>query len=277
MSASWIILYGMTHAENRREPIWLFCFGLAVLYQIWFDVCIDWELLVIAPREEGNRCCAHISSVDPNSRVLLAVQRNIFQPLVDVFTCVVRRIPSFRQIQLRQRRLYKSDAFYWRILAYNAVMRFTWMLCFIPAYHLSSYGQKRITTFSSDTISYVGVLLPLAEILRRTFWGFLYLENKTIKMTGSDPAYAQLHTNELGEESEASLESVDSSKPMTRQFMPSWLGNQQQLQQEAAAPSSRFRQCFRCQFDPETQHKLFIAELSLWALLFVGGSLVATN
>ena len=69
------------------------------------------------------------------------------------------------------------------------------MLCFIPAYRLSSSGEEKVATFSSDVNSYVGVLLPVAEIVRRCYWGILLLERKTIQMTDDDVAYARLDSN----------------------------------------------------------------------------------
>ena len=289
LSAALVIMYGMTHPENRRSPLWLISFGLALAYQIWWDTFIDWELFVFAPRNEDSPDFEswwfwRISSVHPNSRVLLALQRRFFQPIRDCIAAIIRRLRLLKQIQLRPRRLYKSDSFYWKIFVYNLLMRFTWMLCFIPAYHLSSKNQK-VTTFSSDTITYVGVLLPIAEILRRTFWGFLYLEVRTIKMLDGDPQYSALQMNESEEMtldfSNSSFNSTDSSKPAPRSYLPSWLrkAQQQHNSQEDSGGSSGSgsRCCKQPEFDPETQHQLYVAELSVWALAFVGLGLWVTD
>jgi EXS family len=301
MSASLVVLYGMTHPEDRRSPLWLVCFGVAVLYQVFWDTVIDWELFVIAPRttsDEGidfEGCClVAISSVRPTSRILLALQRNVLQPIRDVAARSIRRLPSWRQIQLRPRRLYKSQLFYWRIFFLNAILRFAWMLCFIPAYHLSASGNEQVTTFSSDTITYVGVLLPVAEIFRRTLWGFLYLEMKTIKMMGDDMTYSKLAASALDDEhfhdlTEASIESTDSSKPLSRaSYVPVWLRNQQQQVQQgqldgavpvAASPTSSIcalcLKLFMC--TDEVRRKIFIGELSLWAFAFIVLGVWATN
>jgi hypothetical protein len=296
LSASLVVLYGMTHPEDRRSPLWLISFGFALLYQIFWDTVMDWELFVIAPRTTLDEsadfegfCLIGISSVRPTSRILLALQRNLIQPIRDVAARSIRRIPSWRQVQLRPRRLYKCSMFYWRIFFFNAIMRFTWMLCFIPAYHLSSRGNQHVTTFSSDTITYVGVLLPVAEILRRTLWGFLYLEMKTIKMLGDDSTYLKIDTGRLDDEhlydvTETSLDSTDSSKPLQRlAYVPKWLRNQQQqgqlVQLEGAVPSaSSSTRCMKLiQFDDEVRHKLFIAELSAWAFVFIALGFWATN
>jgi hypothetical protein len=281
LTASLVILYGMTHPEDRRSPWWLVSYALACLYQIWWDTMVDWELFVIAPRPEETLDCESqwfsqaISSMSPNSYVLLTLQRNIFQPIREVSRCISKQFRFIRYIQLRPTRLYKTESFYWRIFCYNTVFRFTWMLCFIPAYHLSPSGGEHVTTFSSDTNSYVGVLLPVAELLRRTLWGFLLLEKETIRRMDGDPMYSRANSRDcVMEDSEASVDTVDSSKS-TRQYLPTWLGTQHQLQHEAATSSSRF-QLGAC-FDEEMRRKLFITELSLWAVAFVGLGLWASG
>lgn len=283
LTASLVILYGMTHPEDRRSPWWLVCCALTCLYQIWWDTMVDWELFVIAARVEETLDCESqwfsqaISSISPNSYVLLTLQRKIFQPIYELFRCISRWFRFLRYIQLRPTRLYKTDWFYWRIFFYNTLFRFTWMLCFIPAYHLSPSGGEHVTTFSSDTNSYVGVLLPVAELLRRTLWGFLLLEKETIRRMDGDPMYSRANSrSSIMEGSEASLDPMDSSKS-ARQYLPTWLGTQHQLQHEAATSSSRCQWSACFQFDEEIRRKLFITELSLWAVAFVGLGLWASG
>jgi hypothetical protein len=122
------------------------------------------------------------------------------------------------------------------------------------------------------------VLLPIAEILRRTFWGFLFLEMQTIKMTDGKLAYQFSQVDlESHDGLEVSSLSVDSSKPSSRQFLPAWLGMQQQLQHDAAQASSPWKlsSCFR--FSEKTCKQLFVAELALWAASFVGLGMWATT
>jgi len=283
LSAALVILYGMTHPENRRSPWWILAFGLALAYQIFWDTVMDWELFVIGPpegevldgwTESSPWFSAHsISSVRPTSYWVLALQRLIL-PIRECVRSRMARCPSYKQIRLRQRRLYKSDIFYWRIFMYNCVFRFCWMLSFIPAYHLSPNGRDVVTTFSSDTKSYVGVLLPVAEIFRRTLWGFLFVEMQTIKMSEGNPAYGYAQVQTETEDDEFELSSSDSrnSKLGPRHYLPAWLGTQQQLQHEAAQTSAspwwKISSWFQC--DEATREKLFFAELVLWATAFVG-------
>jgi hypothetical protein len=273
LSAAMLIIYGMTHPEDRRSPWWLVCFVLATLYQIIWDTLVDWELFVIAPRAEGPptvteascepTCCAQISSLRPSSRFLLVFQMYILQPIADGARRLSASIPSFEQIHLRPKRLYKTEKFYWKIFIANALLRYTWMLCFIPAYRLTSYsGEEKVTTFSSDVNSYIGVILPVVEIIRRCLWGFLKLEVETLRIMDEDILYSQV------DESESSEDEVEEKD--RKQLLPTWLDVQQKQQHDAAVSSSRSRIAEFFEFSDEFLHKLFVAELSLWAVAFVG-------
>lgn len=284
LSASVVILYGMTNPENRRSFWWIVAFCLTTAYQIFWDTVMDWELFVIIPKENEGLDISEssswfttpISSFRPDSHWLMAVQRNVV-PIREFIRSFLSRIPSWKQIQLRPRRLYKTDAFYWRIFVYNSIFRFCWMLSFIPAYHLSN-GDV-VTTFSSDTNSYVGVLLPIAEILRRTFWGFLYLEMQTIKMTDGDETFTYSHVDSnQNDGSEISLASVDSSKHCPRHFLPPWLGTQQQLQHhDSTVTSTPWKLSNLFSVTDDMREKLFAVELVVWAAAFVGLGLWATS
>lgn len=203
------------------------------------------------------------------------------------------RLSSLQHVRLRSKRLYKSEVFYWRILAFNVVMRFTWMLCFIPAYRLSSSGEEKVATFSSDVNSYVGVLLPVAEIVRRCYWGILLLERKTIQMTDDDVAYARLDSNvsdfHNGEESMDDTcdgEEIDqlsggdhsqAGKGAYNMYLPLWLNAQQQVQHDGPSHSWSFstNERFRAiisdfDFGDDLFHTMFLCELGLWSVAFVG-------
>ena len=151
VSASLVIFYGMTHSEVERSIWWLYSFAFCVLYQIWWDLFIDWEILRIASREE-----------------------------VDDLRCA-----SLRRIQLRSTRLFKNNRTYWRIILYNIIFRFIWMLSFIPAYHINIGSREKDYTFSSDYLTVVGFAISLGEMLRRSFWCLLRLEIETIRKMDS--------------------------------------------------------------------------------------------
>ena len=197
LSSSLVIIYGIVHPEKRRTVAWLACFVVALIYQIVWDVVVDWQLFEIqrditivtdsgVPDTEGS-CCA-TSSFRPENRCLLMIQMYLIQPVLDRYQRIRAQIPSWRQIQLRSQRLYKTEAFYWKIFAFNTLTRFTWMCCFIPAYHVSR--SRTVLTSTSDVNSYWGVLLPACEIFRRTLWGFLYMEKETLKVMETDASKA---------------------------------------------------------------------------------------
>jgi len=170
------------------------------------------------------------------------------------------------------------------------------MLCFIPAYRLSSSGEEKVTTFSSDVNSYVGVILPLTELVRRCFWGILFLERKTIQMTDDDAIYSRLESSANYSNGEEILNNLSNSAAMDEQlscghsltgkgayhmYLPLWLNaEQQQMQHDAPVHSSmgwsisshqRFQNILQC-FEPseDLSHNLYMVELGLWAAAFVG-------
>ena len=179
------------------------------------------------------------------------LQTQIVRPLVNAY----QRIPHFGRIRLRQKRLYKTENFYYKILAYNTIMRFTWMTCLIPSYHVSR-RKETVLTATSDINSYWGVLLPIAEIVRRTLWGFLFVERETIRLMEADSMYSvEVADEESDEDDEGSKYNARS------QLVPTWLDNQQQVAHNAA--TSRAKQRAEC------LQRLFVLELYAWAGAFV--------
>ncbi|KAG7357528.1 EXS family protein [Nitzschia inconspicua] len=269
--SSLVIIYGMTHPEQRKSVIWISCFVVALLYQIFWDVVMDWQLFEIqrditivtdsgVSDPEGLSCCA--TSFRPESRFLLTLQMYLVQPVLDRYQRLRSLIPSWRHIQLRQQRLYKTDSFYWKIFAYNTITRFTWMCCFIPAYHITR--SRTVLTSTSDVNSYWGVLLPASEILRRTFWGFLYMEKETLKMMEADAKYQRVNALESCEE-DYDMDDMNSKfgehRSFRNSFLPTWLDNQQQVAQNAATKEAKQREQFLRQ--------IFVMELYVWAAAFV--------
>ena len=44
--AAEVALFGLFEPDAKRNVLWIGCFVLATLYQVWWDVFMDWELLV---------------------------------------------------------------------------------------------------------------------------------------------------------------------------------------------------------------------------------------
>mmetsp|Transcript_4984 Transcript_4984/g.8856 ORF Transcript_4984/g.8856 Transcript_4984/m.8856 type:complete len:240 (-) Transcript_4984:1387-2106(-) len=231
---------------------------------------MDWQLFEIQrditivtdtgmPDTDGSSWCA--TSFRPESRFLLNIQMYFVQPVLDRYQRLRAQIPSWRQIQLRQQRLYKTESFYWKIFAYNTLARFTWMCCFIPAYHVSR--SRTVLTSTSDVNSYWGVLLPASEIFRRTLWGFLYMEKETLKMMETDAKYQHVWAIEAEDESE--VDDMNSKfgehRSFRSSFLPTWLDNQQQVAQNAATTRAKQHEQFIRQ--------LFVIELYVWGAAFV--------
>mmetsp|Transcript_52259 Transcript_52259/g.56650 ORF Transcript_52259/g.56650 Transcript_52259/m.56650 type:complete len:692 (+) Transcript_52259:415-2490(+) len=267
LSASLVIIYGTTHPDQRKSLTWIICFIVALVYQIFWDIVMDWQLfeiqrdISVVMADATNSESSTISSVRPDSRILLSFQMYIVQPIMDRYQRMRAQIPGWNHIQLREKRLYKTESFYWKIITFNLVTRFTWMCCFIPAYHVSRTSRVVLTS-TSDVNSYWGVLLPVTEIFRRTLWGFLYLENETLKMPISKYQQVQVGGDNDEESDEMDTNSkFDEHRSYRSQLLPTWLGKQQQVAHNAATARAKQHEQF--------VRRMFLAELCVWAAAFV--------
>eukprot|EP00536_Pseudo-nitzschia_multiseries_P013920 jgi/Psemu1/320570/estExt_fgenesh1_pm.C_6310003 len=287
LSAALVVVYGTTHPEKRRSLTWIACFVAAAIYQVVWDVVVDWQLFeiqrdisVVIAGSTASGDSSTISSFRPDSRILLGLHMYLLQPVRDKYQLLRARIPGWRSIQLRQRRLYKTESFYWKIFAFNAVTRFAWMYCFLPAYHFSQTNNESASSSASPTIvltstsevqSFWGVLLPACEIFRRTLWGFLYMEHQTIRMMDADVKYQRVgHGYGDDDDDEFDLESEDRTinskldenrNSFRNKLLPTWLGNQQQVAHNAATA--------RAKEQKKLLRKLFVVELCVWSAAFV--------
>jgi len=166
--SSLVIVYGLTHAEEDRTNWWRLSFAFCLLFQIWWDIFVDWELLVLGvnSREES----ISLESVASSSASPPTQKRKWWN------FCLGR-------IALRPKRLFKSKKTYWRIFFLNFCFRFCWMLAFIPAYHWNTRTGHMEKTSSVDSKNVMGFLISLAELIRRCCWGILRLELETIRLT----------------------------------------------------------------------------------------------
>jgi hypothetical protein len=108
--------------------------------------------------------------------------------------------------------------------------------------------------------------MPIAEIVRRAHWGFLKVEMETIRMMDRSEEHEYSHV----EEEDALMD--DHSKHDTRstlvQSLPFWLDAPHQQQHSMSSANSRWSNIVK--FYDSIRGKLFVAELSLWAIAFVG-------
>ncbi|KAL9183166.1 hypothetical protein ACHAXT_004953 [Thalassiosira profunda] len=162
-TAGLVILYGMTHTAGERSVWWVSSIVATTLYQIIWDVWIDWELLVYVPHEASRR----------RSGSKIAHQCRKFHRV-------------WQRIKLRPKRLYEDDSYYWKALAFNIITRFCWMAGFMPAYRVSTTDGSMQVTFVDTLHGWSFVLLATIEIFRRSVWGIIKVELETIKLTSGE-------------------------------------------------------------------------------------------
>lgn len=184
LSAALIATYAMAHPKSNRGIYWHVSFGLCTLYQTWWDTIMDWRLFHFVPSTQPP---SPPYTQQPNGRI-----RRILHSLY--FSLQQKVLFVLNSITLRSKRLYKSELFYWRIFWINALLRFCWMLNFIPAHRVSVTGDV-LQTFSSDVHTYMGPILSAAEVIRRCLWCILLVELESIKIT--DPSFSH-GDNEYG-------------------------------------------------------------------------------
>jgi hypothetical protein len=98
--AAQVAMFGVFDPQKTGSAIWILAFVCATLYQLWWDVFMDWELL----------------EWTPGSGVLGG---------------------SF---QLRKKRLFRHKSLYMSIFTVNFILRFGWTLIVMPSRYLSPGG-----------------------------------------------------------------------------------------------------------------------------------------
>ena len=201
LAAGLVVLYGMTHSTGDRGTWWVVSFVATTIYQIIWDSCMDWELLVIAPpntpeQSESStrsfwfsniRCPSIVSSLSPRlfpSRLIglfVACRKIITHPISKMCSNISR----ISRISIRPQRMFHDQSYYWRALLVNATLRFCWMMGFIPAYRISILDGSVQETFS-QTNSWTFVILATLEIVRCCIWGIIKVELETIKLVNGD-------------------------------------------------------------------------------------------
>ena len=98
--AAQVAMFGVFDPEKTGSAIWILAFVCATLYQLWWDVFLDWELLEWIP---GSGCMGG-------------------------------------SYHLRRQRLYKAKSLYFFIFIVNAILRFGWAMIVMPTRYLSPSG-----------------------------------------------------------------------------------------------------------------------------------------
>lgn len=165
MLAAEVAIFGMFDPSLKKNWLWIICFGVATLYQVWWDVFMDWGLL------EWNMDKVVSTYYHGSSTTSSGSRKGIFW---------------WWPYHLRSRRAYQSNWMYYTIFLINFCLRFVGMLTLLPPVYLSrSTGLIVNTWYDPDFQLFVGSLAASAEIFRRTIWALLRLEWEVIKTSSS--------------------------------------------------------------------------------------------
>mmetsp|Transcript_7427 Transcript_7427/g.10934 ORF Transcript_7427/g.10934 Transcript_7427/m.10934 type:complete len:664 (+) Transcript_7427:70-2061(+) len=279
--AAEVALFGVFNPRHQKKAVWLLAFTGATLYQIWWDIVMDWELFVAEHTDEKGHGSysraryigemqsgkgdiemtsisseahgestpssitnSHATRIDQPSRIYIAVK-----PWIDYIGMYVGPGTRYR---LRPRRLYKYKAMYYFICAVNILLRFCWTLSFIPPKYLTPSGKLE-ETFGSNIQTFINPAVASAEIIRRSLWGLLRVELEAIKRAD------KLSGRSDAEANKATLESTGldgSMEPMEVKGTPT------------------FAQLIRSDLSHLPEHTV-LRELCLWATVFMSLGILA--
>ena len=191
-SAITVISFGTFQPTLRRNTIWILCLILTTLYQLYWDIVMDWGLLT------WNK------------------QRKYYNSNTGAYTTTTtthNNECSQYCIKLRPSRLLSQKPwYYYNILIFNIFFRFAWtltLLSYMYDYDTSTNTSTTTTTTTTTlnlnelmssvvgkdmvlkptllqvVISHTGPLIASAEIIRRMIWAWLRLEFEHIEVLGS--------------------------------------------------------------------------------------------
>ena len=207
--AAEVALFGVFNPNTKQHIFWIFAFTCATLYQVWWDIFMDWELFIYSEKSRDDRFVGISSlgsSVDKsvelsslsnetvskstcvtNAPVTTHRENSIFGQVIFMLDLFTKFMGRFR---LRPKRLYRYKSMYYCICAINVLLRFCWTLSFIPPSYLASNGRVR-ATFGSDIQHLINPAIASAEIIRRTLWSLLRIELEAIKR-GDTPSDSEI-------------------------------------------------------------------------------------
>eukprot|EP00529_Nitzschia_sp_RCC80_P016372 CAMPEP_0113446190 /NCGR_PEP_ID=MMETSP0014_2-20120614/3576_1 /TAXON_ID=2857 /ORGANISM="Nitzschia sp." /LENGTH=648 /DNA_ID=CAMNT_0000337269 /DNA_START=146 /DNA_END=2092 /DNA_ORIENTATION=+ /assembly_acc=CAM_ASM_000159 len=196
--AAEVAVYGVYMQSQQQSFWWLSAFVGATLYQIWWDVFMDWNLFQVewdfvpiqdVPRRIRKR-------LERLTRTLS--QEDEEEQQVSYFEQIKRKnkyhyhggsaldLPIPVRISLRATRIYSVKWMYWSIFFINIVLRFCWTLSFLPPHYLNRAGVLS-ERFEGNLADALNPTIAVAEIIRRTLWGWLRVEWEAIKVGRQEP------------------------------------------------------------------------------------------
>jgi len=151
-SAISVISFGSFQPKIRASSFWIGGLVFATLFQLAWDVTMDWGLLAYT-KPTGYK------SSKLSWRTMLG------------------------GIHLRSSRLLGPRWVYFAILVFNIIFRFAWTLTVWP-YSLSSGDDSSDPLFLQMLFRHTGPFLASAEVVRRMVWGFLRVEWEHVEVLG---------------------------------------------------------------------------------------------
>jgi len=169
MVAAEVAIFGMFDPSMKKHPLWIGCFFIATLYQVWWDVFMDWGLLEWDVDDVTHHYYhSNSSSTSSNKGSGSGSSRKV--------------LFWWWPYKLRSQRAYPHRWIYHIIFIINFCLRFVGMLTLIPPVYLSRRTGLIVNTwYDPDFQLFVGSLAASAEIFRRTIWALLRLEWEVIK------------------------------------------------------------------------------------------------
>jgi len=237
-------IVGVYMQSKRQSTLWLLGFVSATLYQIWWDVFMDWNLL-------------QVSKWKP-------VDLNIFERIVSI------SIPT--SFQLRKTRIYSVTWLYWSIFFVNIVLRFCWTISFLPPHYLNKAGVLS-ENFEGELSAVLNPIIASAEIIRRTVWGWLRVEWEAIVVARKEPRLRGAWTDHDKMETDMHGSKLDSD-PNFQSMVAEGDISENHLISEASLPSSAKRF-----WNPKRMYEMteiqILSELSIYAIVFTAVGLLA--
>ena len=182
MLAAEVAIFGMFDPSMKQHPVWILCFFGATLYQVCWDVFMDWGLL---EWDEDEVMYQYYHSNGSASGGSGGGRKGLFW---------------WWPYKLRSKRAYPHKWIYYTIFLLNFCLRFVGMLTLIPPVYLSRRTGLIVNTwYDPDFQLFVGSLAASAEIFRRTIWALLRLEWEVIKtsLSSSTTSLVPCETNKV--------------------------------------------------------------------------------
>ena len=240
---------GVYMQSRRQSTMWLMAFVAATLYQIWWDVFMDWKLLRVTRWK--------------------SVDIEVFERIISI------SIPT--SLQLRKTRIYSVSWIYWSIFSINIVLRFCWTLSFLPPHYLNRAGVLS-ETFDGDLSAILNPIIASAEIVRRTLWGWLRVECEAIKVARKEPRLKGAWTDHCEDEKDSDGSNSNSNSNLEFKIMAvkdnTFLDNRRKS--STSSSSSLFSKGL---WIPKNMYEMteiqILGELCIYATIFTGLGLLA--